>query len=83
MTDLDQLIATALDLAAMAPEISGATWRADLDTFDICALCPVVQDAGGIVTDLNRGPLFLTSNGAIVASASSRLHSRILAGLCG
>ncbi len=50
----------------------------DLDPFDICALCPVVQEAGGTITDWQGRPLSLTSRGAIVASASRALHTCVL-----
>ncbi|WP_281061330.1 inositol monophosphatase family protein, partial [Mesorhizobium sp. M1A.F.Ca.IN.020.32.1.1] len=50
----------------------------DLDPFDICALCPVVTEAGGVITDWEGKPLSLTSSGAIAASASPALHSTVL-----
>jgi histidinol phosphatase-like enzyme (inositol monophosphatase family) len=50
----------------------------DLDAYDICALCPVVQEAGGTITDWNGKPLSLMSKGAIVASASPKLHDAVL-----
>jgi len=33
----------------------------DLDAFDICALCPVVQGAGGLISDWQGGALSITS----------------------
>lgn len=53
----------------------------DLDAYDICALCPVVQEAGGKITDWYGQPLSLASSGAIVASASPELHAKVLARL--
>lgn len=50
----------------------------DLDAYDICALCPVVQEAGGRITDWNGLPLSLSSSGAIVASATPDLHAAVL-----
>jgi len=50
----------------------------DLDAYDICALCPVVQEAGGTITDWRGQSLSLSSSGAIVASASRQLHARVL-----
>ncbi len=50
----------------------------DLDAYDICALCPVVTEAGGTISDWKGQPLSLTSSGAIVACASSELHSTVL-----
>lgn len=50
----------------------------DLDAYDICALCPVVQEAGGVITDWSGQPLSLASSGAIIASASPALHLQVL-----
>lgn len=50
----------------------------DLDPYDICALCPVVTEAGGTITDWAGRELFLESSGAIVASASDALHAVVL-----
>jgi histidinol phosphatase-like enzyme (inositol monophosphatase family) len=51
----------------------------NLDNFDICALVPVVEGAGGVITDWQGGSLSLASKGAIVASANRRLHDEVLA----
>ncbi len=53
----------------------------DLDAYDICALCPVVTQAGGVISDWSGRPLSLASSGAIVASASPELHGIVLATL--
>jgi len=50
----------------------------DLHAYDICALCPVVQEAGGVISDWKGQPLTLASRGAIVACASSELHTSVL-----
>lgn len=50
----------------------------DLDAYDICALCPVVQEAGGIISDWEGQSLTLASSGAIVACASPELHTAVL-----
>ena len=50
----------------------------DLDAFDICALVPIVREAGGCITDWRGEPLTLSSSGAIVASASAALHDQVL-----
>lgn len=46
----------------------------DLDAYDICALCPIVQEAGGVISGWNGEPLSIESSGAILASASETLH---------
>ena len=53
----------------------------DLEAFDICALVPVVEEAGGVITDWTGEALSLASSGAIVASASHELHAAVLAQL--
>ncbi|WP_037317601.1 inositol monophosphatase family protein [Ruegeria halocynthiae] len=50
----------------------------DLDAYDICALCPVVQEAGGVITDWKGKPLSIESSGCIIASASDSLHRNTL-----
>jgi len=50
----------------------------DLEAFDICALCPVVQEAGGVISDWKGQVLTMESSGAIVASASQDLHAAVL-----
>ena len=51
----------------------------NLDNFDICALVPVVEGAGGVISDWQGKPLTLESKGEIVASASEALHREVLA----
>lgn len=51
----------------------------NLDCFDICALAPVVEGAGGVITDWRGGALTLASSGEIVAAASPALHQEALA----
>ncbi len=50
----------------------------DLDAFDICALVPVVEEAGGVITGRNGEALGLLSKGVILASASAALHAAAL-----
>lgn len=50
----------------------------DLDAYDICALCPVVTEAGGAITDWAGDGLSLASSGAIAASANKSLHAMTL-----
>ncbi|MEQ9258336.1 MAG: inositol monophosphatase family protein [Roseovarius sp.] len=50
----------------------------DLDAIDICALVPVVEGAGGAISDWRGAPLTLASSGAILAAATPGLHARAL-----
>ncbi|WP_422028330.1 inositol monophosphatase family protein [Roseovarius sp.] len=48
----------------------------DLDPYDICALVPIVTQAGGTITDWENRPLTLASEGAILAAATPALHAQ-------
>ena len=48
-----------------------------LKPFDIVALIPIVEGAGGIITDWSGGPA--TNGGAIIASGDERVHEQALA----
>lgn len=57
--------------------------EADMAVYDYCALVPVVEGAGGVITDWRgRNPGF-DSDGRIVAAASPELHAAALAALTG
>ncbi|NBX74573.1 MAG: histidinol phosphate phosphatase [Alphaproteobacteria bacterium] len=47
--------------------------EADLKPHDFCALAPVVQAAGGIMTDWQGAPLHLNSDGRVIAAATPAL----------
>lgn len=55
----------------------------NLDAFDICALVPVVEGAGGKVTGWDGAALTLESDGAILGSASPALHVAAMERLMG
>lgn len=50
----------------------------DLEPHDICAVVPVVEQAGGTITDWEGRPLTLASEGAILAAATPALHAQAL-----
>ncbi len=52
---------------------------ATLDPFDFCALVPVIEGAGGIITDWQGQPLTLSSGKLIVAAGTSTCHQEVLA----
>jgi inositol-phosphate phosphatase / L-galactose 1-phosphate phosphatase / histidinol-phosphatase len=52
--------------------------EADLDVHDFMALVPVLEGAGGIVTDWQGAPLTVASDGRIVAAGDSRVHEGAL-----
>jgi len=52
--------------------------EADLDVHDFMALVPVIEGAGGLVTDWQGGALTPGSDGRIVAAGDPRVHERAL-----
>ena len=52
--------------------------EADLKPYDYLALVPVIEGAGGRISDWNGAPLGLHSDGRVVAAATPTLHSRAL-----
>ena len=56
--------------------------EADLGLYDYCALVPVVENAGGVMTDWTGAPLTLQNHdksmGRVVAAANSTLHAQAL-----
>lgn len=61
----------------------GLVVEADLQTYDYCALAPVVEGAGGVITDWQNAPLTLQSDGRVLAAATPVLHRRARAILAG
>ena len=52
-----------------------------LKPFDYMALVPVIEGAGGVVSDWQGRPLGLHSSGQVVAAATKRLHDATLAAM--
>jgi len=55
--------------------------EADLAPYDYLALVPVVENAGGCISDWRGRPLSLDSDGRVVAAATPALHQQALARL--
>ena len=55
--------------------------EADLKPYDFCALAPVVEGAGGSITDWRGQGLTLESDGRIVASGDPSLHAQAIESL--
>ncbi|MDE1907127.1 MAG: histidinol phosphate phosphatase, partial [Rhodospirillales bacterium] len=51
----------------------------DLKPWDWAALGPVIESAGGVVTDWSGAPLKLGADGSVLASANRTLHNEALA----
>jgi fructose-1,6-bisphosphatase/inositol monophosphatase family enzyme len=52
--------------------------EADLKPHDFCALIPIIEGAGGIITDWEGNPLTSKSNGNVLACGAPHLHKKIL-----
>ena len=64
--------------ALVAAGLVDAVIETGLQTYDFAALAPVVEEAGGIVTDWAGKPLTLDSDGTILACGDARLHASLL-----
>lgn len=72
--------------ALLASGHTDAVVEADLKPWDYLALIPVIQGAGGSVTDWSGAPLDVYSDGRVVAAANPAVHAaalRVLAGTSG
>jgi len=52
--------------------------EASLAPYDYCALVPVIENAGGIITDWQGQPLGLHSSGQVIAAGDQRIHKEDL-----
>ena len=57
--------------------------EADLEPYDFAAVVPVVEGAGGVISDWSGTPLTTSSAGDVLAAATPELHARALAVLPG
>ncbi|RED54251.1 histidinol-phosphatase [Aestuariispira insulae] len=53
-------------------------FESDLKPYDFMALVPVVEEAGGIMSDWQGNPLTLSSGPQVIAAANKRLHEEAL-----
>ena len=58
-----------------------AVIESGLKPYDFCAHIPIIEGAGGIVTDWRGNRLGLVTDGRILACGDARLHERLLAQL--
>ena len=57
--------------------------EADMDSYDFMALVPVVEGAGGVITDWSGRPLGLETDGCLAAAGDKRVHEAALELLAG
>lgn len=51
---------------------------AHMQPYDFCALPPVIEGAGGVITDWQGNPLTLSSSGHTLAASNKTLHAQAL-----
>ena len=52
--------------------------EADMQFYDVAALLPVVETAGGVISDWQGQPVRLGWDGTVLASATPELHQKVL-----
>lgn len=57
--------------------------EAGLQPYDYLAMVPIIEAAGGVITDWQGRPLSVDSDGRVIAAATASLHAEALAGLAG
>ena len=67
--------------AMLASGCVGAVVDAALKPYDYCALVPIVEGAGGVITDWRGKPLTLDSDGSLAAACCPEAHRAMLAEL--
>lgn len=50
----------------------------DLKPYDYLAMVPIVEEAGGVITDWSGAPLDFNSDGRVVTAATPRLHADLM-----
>lgn len=51
----------------------------DLKPYDYLAMVPIIEEAGGVITDWQGKPLDFSSDGRVVSAATPDLHAELLA----
>ena len=65
--------------AMLATGFVDLTVEAMLEPYDYLALVPVIEAAGGVMTDWAGAPLGLQSDGRVLAAGDARRHAEALA----
>ena len=66
----------ALDLAHVACGRFDGFWELGLKPWDLAAGCLLIQEAGGLVTDLDNGQSHMTTGNVVAANPA--IHPRML-----
>ncbi|MDX1974935.1 MAG: histidinol-phosphatase [Rickettsiales bacterium] len=73
-----QLGGDAYGYAMVANGLLGLMVDTGLKPYDFCAIKPVIESAGGIITDWQGNSITLHSDGRIIAAANAKLHAQAL-----
>lgn len=68
-------------VAAGAIDLAG--YSGGIGAYDVCAIVPVIEGAGGIISDGHGDPITIRTPEACVAAATPELHREALRVLCG
>ena len=69
--------------AQLAAGLVDAVIDYDLQPYDFLPVVPIVEGAGGVISDWQGNPLTLESDGRVVAAASAEIHEALLRVLAG
>ena len=69
--------------ALLATGFADLVVESDMQPHDYLALAPVIDGAGGVITDWRAAPLTLASDGHVLAAGDASLHAAALARLAG
>ena len=64
--------------AQIATGLVDAVIESGLQKYDFAALSPVIEEAGGVVSDWEGNPLTLSSDGHVIACGDRRVHAELL-----
>ncbi len=64
--------------ALLASGFADLVCEADLHPWDFCALVPIIEGAGGVITDWNGNGLTMDSDGRVLAAGDERTHAAAL-----
>ena len=60
------------------PGLIDIVFEDTLKIYDYMALVPIIQGAGGVITDKYNNPITLESDGSVVATANPLIHKQAI-----
>ncbi len=71
----------AISFALLAEGCLDLVVEKDLKPWDFCALVPIIEAAGGVISDFEGRQICLESDGSLIAAASNALHKEVIESL--